>query len=302
MELSIDRVDGASGEITATFVTHMDHSFYELKGNYEADKRRLFLEPIRGKIGEQWEPCDAEAYVSHDFSTISGISLCEGHGSCDPGGGEFVLRHDRTQFVVEGAGDARVHGQYSSQPRFPIDGAPQGKPASPGGATALYDGAPVYLQACPGDAPTCEDRYAIVHEVIGQFGFWRIVPAALLTTASAANAAMPQSDSALYSVCSEEVYPPDSGWRPLQGAAAPPPAVRAVVRSMYAGLENHAAFASARSNYDPDATSYSAALLGMIGVLLWILFLVALRSGLKLRGSRPKQPKAPRSGGAGDLA
>ena len=55
VEVSIDRADPASGEVVATFVTHADHSFYELKGAYDADARRLFLKPVRGKIGESWE-------------------------------------------------------------------------------------------------------------------------------------------------------------------------------------------------------------------------------------------------------
>ena len=275
--------------------------FYELKGTYETKGRRLFLEPIRGKIGEAWEPCDAEAYVSHDYSTMSGISLCEGHGSCDPGGGEFVLRHDRTQFVVEGAGDPRVNGQYSSQPRFPISKDDKdNQKLTRSGKTQMYDGAPIYLQACPKDNPNCE-TFAIVHEVIGQFGFWRIIPSSVLTKPSESNAAMPQTDHAIYSVCSEDVYPPDNGWRPLKGIeSAPAPAVRATVRSTYTDLQNHARLRAEPHRCDPDSSAYSTILLGMIGLLLWVLFLLALRSGIRFKSTK-KSHASPSAGAAPDV-
>mmetsp|Transcript_5760 Transcript_5760/g.18268 ORF Transcript_5760/g.18268 Transcript_5760/m.18268 type:complete len:218 (+) Transcript_5760:83-736(+) len=113
VELTIDAVVGT--KVTATFVTHADHSFYELKGEYEEATRRLYLTPVRGVVGRRWEPCDAEVYISHDGTTLSGNSICDQHGECDDGGGEFVLRHDRTQLVVEGAGLAGVNGIYTSQ-------------------------------------------------------------------------------------------------------------------------------------------------------------------------------------------
>ena len=61
IELSIDHVTGH--EITATFVTHYDRSFYEMTGRYESEGRRLYLEPKRGKLGKHWIACDAEAFV-----------------------------------------------------------------------------------------------------------------------------------------------------------------------------------------------------------------------------------------------
>ena len=308
--LSIDRADPHTGELVMTFVSHFDHSrgsgardpfpkprtrvsrsrltrFYELKGTYDAELRHLQMTPVRGKIGAAWEPCDAEAYVSHDFSTISGLSLCESHGACDPGGGEFLLRHDRTQFVVEGAGDPRVDGEYSSQPRFPVDEADPSH-VTLSRNTQLYDGAPVYLQACPRGLSTCEDRFAIVHEVIGQYGFWRIVPASVLTKPSAAGAA--GADHAVYSVCSEDVYPPDNGWRPLRGPSdGPPPMVRATVRSMYTDLQNHATLRAGAPNRDPQAAATSVLLLATIGGLLWVLVVLALRAPVRLK----KQPTRP---------
>lgn len=46
VDVSIDHVDVSTGAITVTFVTHFDHSFYELKGKYDEDTRRLFLETV----------------------------------------------------------------------------------------------------------------------------------------------------------------------------------------------------------------------------------------------------------------
>ena len=72
IELSIDHVN--KNEITATFVTHYDRSFYEMTGRYEPAGRRLYLEPKRGKLGKHWIACDAEAFVSPDFSSMSGLT------------------------------------------------------------------------------------------------------------------------------------------------------------------------------------------------------------------------------------
>ena len=125
-----------------------------------------------------------------------------------------MLRHDRTRFVVEGAGDARVNGEYAAQPRL-------GKAK----ADVLYEGAPVYLQE--------GGPFALVHEVIGQYGFWRITQAVNLEYR-----VPDSSDGALYSAWSEDVYPPENGWRPLlnKRRGAPAPTVRPAVRSMYVGL------------------------------------------------------------------
>ena len=58
-----------------------------------------------------WVPCDARGVVSKDLSTLTGDSMCTSGGvkkTCAyAGGGEFILRHDRTKFQVAGAGDPR---------------------------------------------------------------------------------------------------------------------------------------------------------------------------------------------------
>mmetsp|Transcript_11913 Transcript_11913/g.42120 ORF Transcript_11913/g.42120 Transcript_11913/m.42120 type:complete len:219 (+) Transcript_11913:83-739(+) len=170
VELTIDAVVGT--KVTATFVTHADHSFYELKGEYEEATRRLYLTPVRGVVGRRWEPCDAEVYISHDGTTLSGNSICDQHGECDDGGGEFVLRHDRTQLVVEGAGLAGVNGIYTSQ-RNAADLSAVATPSQAEQDGRLYDGAPIYVQACSGECA----QHAVIHVVNGQYGFWQIIEA-----------------------------------------------------------------------------------------------------------------------------
>jgi hypothetical protein len=261
IELSIDHVN--KNEITATFVTHYDRSFYEMTGRYEPAGRRLYLEPKRGKLGKHWIACDAEAFVSPDFSSMSGLTYnCfqDQDKECDPGGGEFMLRHDRTRFVVEGAGDARVNGEYAAQPRL-------GKAK----ADVLYEGAPVYLQE--------GGPFALVHEVIGQYGFWRITQAVNLEYR-----VPDSSDGALYSAWSEDVYPPENGWRPLlnKRRGAPAPTVRPAVRSMYVGL---AIPRNLRAGADDDSGFYGDAslLVAMILVLGLVLWCFVLRCGRRVR-------------------
>lgn len=281
IELSIDHVS-PSNEITATFVTHFDDSFYEMKGRYEQEGRRLYLEPVRGKLGKDWQACDAEAFVSPDFSSMSGLtSNCfeDQAKECDPGGGEFVLRHDRTRFLVEGAGDARVNGEYVAKPRL---GAVN--------ADVLYKGAPVYLQE--------GGPFALVHEVIGQYGFWRITQAVNLEYR-----VPDSSDGALYSAWSEDVYPPENGWRPLLNTrrGAPAPTVRAAVRSMYVGLavpRNLRAGSADDDAIGPDAALLVAMIL-VAGLLLWF---AVLRCGRRLRRKgAPRRRRAP-SGSSPSLA
>ncbi|KAJ8605695.1 hypothetical protein CTAYLR_010144 [Chrysophaeum taylorii] len=276
VDLSIDHVDLATGAITATFVTHLDHSFYELKGTYEEDTRRLFLEAVRGKLAKSWEPCDAEAWVSPDFSTLSGVSLCEAHGKCDAGGGEFTLRQDKTQFIVEGAGDLSVHGMYVSKGSFE-----SGDAARPDAINAhrVYDGAPVYMQSCDRRDDDCEDKFAIVHVVVGQYGYWHIQRASTIDGPSGAA-------DIRYSVCSEDVYPPSVGWRPIDPASAPPPLVRPVVSSMYE-LQTYDRINSKAA--DADRT-LSIGLLLAIGSLLWLLLALVLRARVKLRRTPAQQP------------
>lgn len=264
VDLSIDDVDPDSGAVTVTFVTHSDHSFYELKGVYEESTRRLFLETVRGKLGESWEPCDAEAWISPDFSTMSGVSVCESHGACDAGGGEFVLRQEKTQLMVEGAGNSAVNGVYVSKGSYST--AEKG--------TSAYDGAPVYVKSCP-EGDKCEERFVVVHEVVGQYGFWRIQPA--------------EGDGdILYTVCSEDVFPPSVGWRPMQSYLGPPPMVVPVVGSMYE-LETYD-----KMNKDVEDDSnfvFSVGLLGGIGFFLWLLVALLAQTRVKFRSSQ----KSPHS-------
>ena len=295
IELSIDKFDAASGEVTCTFVTHVDHSFYELTGIYDERSRRVYLEPVRGKIGSGWEPCDAEVYVSQDMTTMSGISICPDHGGCDSGGGEFVLRHDRTRFVVEGAGDARVNGIYTSQPRLPerrLETSVVKQHFYTRGNQQLYDGAPVYLQACPLLLPTC-DPFSVVHKIIGNYGFWHIERASSLLATPEEKALQ---EGPLYSAVSEEIYPPSVGWRPLSADHAPAPNVRAEISSLYSQLSTHEPLISSAAL--DDERSLSLLLLVATGGLIWLLLVLILRTPLKWKRSAAAKRDAAKADAA----
>ena len=92
------------------------------------------------------------------------------------------------------------------------------------------------------------------------------------------------SDGALYSAWSEDVYPPENGWRPLlnKRRGAPAPTVRAAVRSMYVGL---AIPRNLRAGADDDSGFYGDAslLVAMILVLGLVLWCFVLRCGRRVR-------------------
>ena len=215
-DLTIQKTNAPLGVVHVTFVSHYDKTEYRMKGIYNESVYRLFLRPEHSDISSAgWKPCDAEAFLSHDFSTLAGVSLCADHGECDAGGGEFVLRHDRTRFRVAGAGHKHVDGVYSS--------------LAPGHSileTETYAGAPVYAQdeCAHGDDDYECGNYVLVHKVHGQFGFWWIVHARALAE---------ESDvGPLYSAWSEDAYPPSTGWRPHTWDDAPAPDVSPVVTSL----------------------------------------------------------------------
>ena len=221
--------------------------------------------------------------MSPDFSTLSGVSLCK-QQKCDLGGGEFILRRDRTEFVVEGAGDPKVNGVYTSKAPY------EGSPKTTSSTHRLYDGSPIYVQKCPreiqknlrrfDDDPSCDDDpFAIVHVVVGQFGFWRIQRSSSI--------GQDHDDELRYSVCSEEVYPPDVGWRAANVDRAPPPRVRPSVASMY-DLKN---YAGGQDDDVSDTRFFSIALLLVIGGLLWTLVFLLIKVRVK-GGGHPKKGDA----------
>jgi len=195
------------------------------------------------------------------------------------------LRREATQFIVEGSGDDRVDGVYSSKrgmeaasPELPLHGESS---FSRKDAT-LYDGAPIYVQRCSTksdddtQAKDC-DPYAIVHETIGQFGFWRIQRAATIGNNQA---------EILYLVLSEEVYPPDSGWRAFHQKYAPPPRVRPSVSSMYNNLKSYQQPDEPGDSFS-DSRFFFFFLLITIGILLWTLvfFLIRVRFRVKFHST-----------------
>ena len=95
IELSVLAVDDRKVEVQFQNHAQKDMS-YKLHGEYDPSQRRLHLRAAQttGNFGKGWSSCDALAHLSADFSTLSGVALCQGR-ACDHGGGEFVLRHDR---------------------------------------------------------------------------------------------------------------------------------------------------------------------------------------------------------------
>ena len=270
-DLTIQKTNAPLGVVHVTFVSHYDKTEYRMKGIYNESVYRLFLRPEHSDISSAgWKPCDAEAFLSHDFSTLAGVSLCADHGECDAGGGEFVLRHDRTRFRVAGAGHKHVDGVYSS--------------LAPGHSileTETYAGAPVYAQdeCAHGDDDYECGNYVLVHKVHGQFGFWWIVHARALAE---------ESDvGPLYSAWSEDAYPPSTGWRPHTWDDAPAPDVSPVVTSLYAdspldGVHLRASAARHAGSGAGGAAATAASrsstpLVLSIGALLWVLVLVVKR-------------------------
>ena len=271
-DLTIQKTNAPLGVVHVTFVSHYDKTEYRMKGIYNESVYRLFLRPEHSDISSAgWKPCDAEAFLSHDFSTLAGVSLCADHGECDAGGGEFVLRHDRTRFRVAGAGHKHVDGVYSS--------------LAPGHSileTETYAGAPVYAQdeCAHGDDDYECGNYVLVHKVHGQFGFWWIVHARALAE---------ESDvGPLYSAWSEDAYPPSTGWRPHTWDDAPAPDVSPVVTSLYAdspldgvhlraNAARHAGGGGGGGAAAAAASRSSTPLVLSIGALLWVLVLVVKR-------------------------
>jgi len=90
---------------------------------------------------------------------------------------------------------------------------------------------------------------------------------------------------ALYTVCSEEVYPPMAGWRPTKAALAPPPMLRLDVASMYSELTAHARLNTQALLVDSDARANALVALLFFGALISSLLVVLGRSRVRLKAS-----------------
>jgi len=150
------------------------------------------------------------------------------------GGGEFVLRHDRTKFAVSGSGDKSANGIYSSVPKnhdlFFSD---------------TYDGVPIYKQVCGSEGTEELDNDECGNHIMAQLQigvqkFWIItdVPS-LISSHHEFGVEQGDNEAAFagvkYSAWSEEVTPPNTGWR-IRGhedGRIPAPMVNPVVSSMY---------------------------------------------------------------------
>ncbi|GMH89589.1 hypothetical protein TL16_g11502 [Triparma laevis f. inornata] len=193
-----------------------------------------------------WVPCDARGIVSKDLSTLTGDAMCTSGGvkrTCAyAGGGEFILRHDRTKFQIMGAGDSSVNGVYSSVPKnhdlFESE---------------TYEGVPVYKQvSCEseeGEAKVplaaCRLDHVLAQRKIGTQKFWIITDITSLNSHKSDSGpgfddqqeaeSSSVFDSIKYSAWSEEVTPPDHGWRKRNHyeARQPAPLVNPVVSTMF---------------------------------------------------------------------
>ena len=103
----------------------------------------------------------------------------------------------------------------------------------------------------------------------------------------------------------EDVYPPESGWRPVDAARGPPPAIRTSVRSLYAALPEHHRLQAGAAAKAEDARAHSVAILGACGLMLWALvYTLSTKVRLSPRGVNavkkffpsPRQAWLPRRG------
>ena len=109
------RSPSAAGEVVATFTLHLDHSSYQLRGAYDEKTRRLYLraDAAADPAKPGWKPCDAEAYLSADFSTLTGMPICASRtraGRFVSGGDPCPRRH--------GSSPRNIHVAAAAPPRI----------------------------------------------------------------------------------------------------------------------------------------------------------------------------------------
>jgi len=205
-----------NGSTKFLFTEHtMKHQYY-MEATYDSSNYHVLLE-FKGewvhKDEDFWSPCNAEGYISLDLTTITGVVDCPGwpKDGCMNGAGEFILRHDRTQFTVSGAGAPEVNGVYYNI--LPGETVVQAE---------TYHGTPLFHQVrCERQGPTC-GQYVMLQEVIKGHRFWWI---------KRTNGT--EEENPLYSAWSEEVTPPMNGWRARETENLPVPIVTPLVSSMY---------------------------------------------------------------------
>ena len=124
---------------------------------------------------------------------------------CAPGGGEAILRHGRSQFLVSGAGDKKVNGVYKAATmddhRLNPDMYIEGAVFIQDGCASIHDGL---------DDDDCL-HHVLIHKIIGNHRFWALAP---IDNGEAGDA--------IYQAWSEDVEPPFSGWRPVNSMSRPP--------------------------------------------------------------------------------
>jgi hypothetical protein len=241
-------ISGDPDNLRCLFTEQTTKSEYVMKGQFSPSTLEFALSFDKWvhQPDSSWTPCEAVGVVGRDLSVLTGDAVCQSKNGAKSkcawaGGGEFILRHDRTQFTVDGAGDPTVNGRYSSIPKnhnlFDIE---------------TYEGVPMYKQvSCDPSAVAppiarggCELNHVMAQRVVGNQKFWILTDIDSLHShdrpASQKNEMEPADvfETIKYSVWSEDVTPPMSGWRAREyfhgRAELPAPMVNPVIGSMMA--------------------------------------------------------------------
>jgi hypothetical protein len=112
------------GILDVLFTEQTSKTQYLMTGTYDPESLKFdlnFAGDYTHNKASGWTPCDAVGVISKDLSTLTGDAFCTKNGKrqkCEfAGGGEFVLKHDRTSYRVTGGGDKSVNGVYTSVPK-----------------------------------------------------------------------------------------------------------------------------------------------------------------------------------------
>mmetsp|Transcript_4020 Transcript_4020/g.5592 ORF Transcript_4020/g.5592 Transcript_4020/m.5592 type:complete len:319 (+) Transcript_4020:193-1149(+) len=235
------------GNVTFLYTEHTYNNQYHLHGIYDPVNFHIRMTPgnwVTKRIGVN--TCDSEGFLSLDLTTFTGTVLCP--DPCENGGGEFILRHDRTQFQVSSAGNKAALGFYYNL--LPGEDIAHAK---------MYKGKPMFRQVqCTVDTPFCGSHYLHQRQVNGHH-FWLLIRSHSTneTNNNNENQGTLLHEEILYSAWSDEVTPPLNGWRAIQPEDRPAPMVTPVVSSIYS-LQNHELYDEGHSQLDQETTAQLA--------------------------------------------
>jgi len=261
---------------------HEDLS-YKLSGEYDKAQRRLHLrESQTEQLNHGWKACDALAFLSADFSTLSGVALCEHKGACDAGIGQrpkvqfarvtvidLRARRRRRVCIAPRQGRAVDRGRRRQPRQRPLH--EQGS----GGIPARRRKG----RQSDGQAPDLRRRAGLraglrrLRRPVRPRARRRRPIRALVPGASVVPVLEYGRNRRPVLVISEDVYPPEAGWRPVGIARGPPPTIRTSVRSLYALLPEHQRLRAGAAKVKSSRT-HSLVALAAGGAFLWALVYV----------------------------